>query len=385
VSFKRKQGDLLKERDRITQKTSDLPETQQQLLSLMRDFEVNQEIYLALQNKTQELAIMKASTVGNVRILDTADVFPQAEKPKKPLIVIVATLLGGMFSVAFILIKAAFNRGITNPQDFSDVGLTVYASIPVSDKQTSFSDKQRSRNKLSKSVGRKNKAAEEILVAKVNPTYSAIEAIRSLRTSLHFAMLEAKNNVVMISGASPMVGKSFVSTNLAAVIAQAGQRVILIDADMRKGYSHKLFNVTAEQGLSCNLIGDIDTAESIKATDIENLDFISRGKIPPNPSELLMGERFSKLITELSTQYDLVIIDTPPILAVTDASIIGHHAGTLFMLARFEQSSLKEIAAAANRFELNGIDIKGVIFNAVEKNASSYYGDYGYYNYEYKS
>jgi tyrosine-protein kinase Etk/Wzc len=189
----------------------------------------------------------------------------------------------------------------------------------------------------------------------------------------------------MISGASPEVGKSFVSTNLAAVIAQAGQKVVLVDADMRKGYSHKLFNLTAEQVLSCNLIGDIDTAKAIKATTIENLDFISRGKIPPNPSELLMGERFSKLITELSAQYDLVIIDTPPILAVTDASIIGHHAGTSFMLVRFEQSSLKEVAAAANRFELNGIDIKGVIFNKVEKNASSYYGDYGYYNYEYKS
>jgi tyrosine-protein kinase Etk/Wzc len=142
VSFKRQQGDLLKERDRITQKTSDLPETKQKLLSLMRDFEVNQEIYRALQNKTQELAIMKASTVGNVRILDTADVFPKAEKPKKPLIVIVATLLGGMLSVAFILIKVAFNRGITNPQDFNDIGLTVYATIPVSVTQISFSDKQ---------------------------------------------------------------------------------------------------------------------------------------------------------------------------------------------------------------------------------------------------
>jgi tyrosine-protein kinase Etk/Wzc len=157
------------------------------------------------------------------------------------------------------------------------------------------------------------------LVAKENPTDSATEAIRSLRTSLHFAMLEAKNNVVMISGASPGVGKSFVSTNLAVVIVQAGQKVILIDADMRKGYSHKLFNVTAEQGLSCNLIGGIDSEEVIKPTTIENLEFVSRGKIPPNPSELLMGERFSKLVTELSTQYDLVIIDTPPILAVTDA------------------------------------------------------------------
>jgi tyrosine-protein kinase Etk/Wzc len=385
VSFKRQQSNLLKERDRITQKTSDLPETQQKLLHLMRDFEVNQEIYLALQNKTQELAIMKASTVGNVRILDTADVFPKAEKPKKPLIVIVATLLGGTLSIAFILIKAAFNRGITNPQQFEDIGLTVYATIPLSDTQVTFTETQKLKAKLSKSMGRKSKVIKEVLVAKENPTDSAIEAIRSLRTSLHFAMLEAKNNVVMISGASPEVGKSFVSTNLAAVIAPAGQKVILVDADMRKGYSHKLFDLTAEQGLSCNLIGDLDTAKVIKPTNIENLDFISRGKIPPNPSELLMGERFSKLITELSAQYDLVIIDTPPILAVTDASIVGHHAGTSFMLARFEQSSLKEIAAAANRFELNGIDIKGVIFNAVEKNASSYYSEYGYYNYEYKS
>ena len=261
----------------------------------------------------------------------------------------------------------------------------MYATIPVSDTQSTFSEKQKTRKKLSKSVGRTKKVEQEILVAKENPTDSAIKAIRSLRTSLHFAMLEAKNNVVMISGASPEVGKSFVSTNLAAVIAQAGQKVVLVDADMRKVYSHKLFNVSAEQGLSCNLIGDLDTAKVIKASNIENLDFISRGKIQPNPSELLMGERFSKLMTELSSQYDLVIIDTPPILAVTNASIISHHTGTSFMQARFEQSSLKEIAAVANRFELNGIDIKGVFFNAVEKNASSYYGDYGYNNYECKS
>jgi tyrosine-protein kinase Etk/Wzc len=157
VSFKRQQSDLLKGRDRITQNISDLPQTKQNLLSLMRDFEVNQEIYLALQNKTQELAIMKASTVGNVRILDTADVFPKAEKPKNPLIVIVATLLGGMLSVAFILIKSAFNRGITNPQDFSDVGLTVYAIIPVCVTQLTFSEKQKSRKNLAKALAVKIK------------------------------------------------------------------------------------------------------------------------------------------------------------------------------------------------------------------------------------
>lgn len=151
---------------------------------------------------------------------------------------------------------------------------------------------------------------------------------------------------------------------------------------MRKGYTHKVFNQSAEQGLSDNLIGDIKVENTVKKTDIENLDVISRGKVPPNPSELLMGERFSALVEQLSQDYDLVIIDTPPVLTVTDAAIIGNHAGTSLMLARFEQSSLKEIAAAINSFELNGIDIKGIIFNAVEKKARSYYGDYGYYNYE---
>ena len=134
-----------------------------------------------------------------------------------------ATLLGGVLSVAFILIKAAFNRGITNPQQFEDIGLTVYATIPLSDTQVTFTETQKLKAKISKSMGRKTKVVKEVLVAKENPTDSAIEAIRSLRTSLHFAMLEAKNDVVMISGASPGVGKSFVSTNLAAVIAQAGQ------------------------------------------------------------------------------------------------------------------------------------------------------------------
>ena len=166
--------------------------------------------------------------MGNVRIVDSAHVSRIAVKPKKPLIVVLATLLGGMFSVAFVLIKDAFNRGVTNPQEFEDIGLTVYATIPLSDTQVKFSEKQKLKEKIRHKVGRKKNVVQEILVAKANPADSAIEAIRSLRTSLHFAMLEAKNNVMMISGASPTIGKSFVSTNLAVVIAQAGQKSFLL-------------------------------------------------------------------------------------------------------------------------------------------------------------
>lgn len=384
VSLIKKKQELINQRQQLTQSVKGLPETQQQILRLTRDVEVNQQIYLALLNNVQQLKVAKAGTVGNVRIIDSAQAMQRAVKPKKALIVVLATLMGGLFSVAFVLVKAALNRGVTNPQEFEDIGFTVYATIPVSDTQVKFLDKKRLKEKLSEKVGRKKKVIQEILVAKDNPADIAIEAIRSLRTSLHFAMLEAKNNVVMISGASPEVGKSFVSTNLATVIAQAGQKVLIIDADMRKGYVQKVYNRKAENGLSEHLIGDANLADIIKPTEIEHLDVITHGKFPPNPSELLMSERFSHFIESVSSQYDLVIIDTPPVLAVTDASIIGHHVGTSLMLARFNQSSLKEIAAAANRFELNGVDIKGIIFNAVEKNASSYYGDYGYYNYQYK-
>ncbi|TWX72949.1 polysaccharide biosynthesis tyrosine autokinase [Colwellia sp. C1TZA3] len=380
VSLIKKKQELLNQKQQLTVSVKNLPETQQQVLRLARDVEVNQQIYIALLNTKQELRVARAGTVGNIHIVDTAVVGRAPIKPKKALIVVMSTLLGGMFSVAFVLVRAALNRGVTNPQDFEDVGLTVYATIPDCETQNKFVRKLKLKSQIKKKSGRKKKISQEVLVAQENPSDLAVEAIRSLRTSLHFAMLEAKNNIIMITSASPGVGKSFVSSNLATVLAQAGKKVLLVDADMRKGYLHKMFTKKSDNGLSEYLVGNIELDTAIEQTDVEKLDFISRGKVPSTPSELLMGKRFTDLINTISNDYDLVIIDTPPILAVTDPAIIGHHVGTTLMLARFNQSNLKEIAVAANRFELNGIEIKGVIFNAVKKKSSSY----GYYNYEYK-
>ena len=175
------------------------------------------------------------------------------------------------------------------------------------------------------------------------------------------------------------------SVNLAAVIAQSGRRVLIIDADMRKGYLHRRFDNGPENGLAEVLAGTLGVTEAIRGTPVEGLDYLSRGKIPSNPSELLMGPGFTRLVESLADSYDLVLFDTPPILAVTDASIIGAYCGSSLMVGRFESCTAKEIAAANSRFELNGIDIKGIVFNAVQKKAGSYYYDYGYYNYEYKS
>jgi tyrosine-protein kinase Etk/Wzc len=132
------------------------------------------------------------------------------------------------------------------------------------------------------------------------------------------------------------------------------------------------------------LSGKLSTEQVVKPSGIENLDVVTRGQVPPNPSELLMHPRFKEFTKWASDNYDLVIIDTPPVLAVTDPSIVGALAGTTLMVARFGQSTIKEIEVAQGRFEQSGIEVKGVIFNAIEKKASSSYG-YGYYNYAYIS
>ncbi|WP_448111196.1 polysaccharide biosynthesis tyrosine autokinase [Pseudomonas lini] len=372
-------GELSSKQKSLASKVEGLPSTQQELLNLTRDVEVGTAIYTQLLNKSQELDVMRAGTVGNVRLIDTADVnFLKPVKPKKALIVLIATILGGLLAVALVLVRKALNRGLESPEAIEQLGLPVYASIPYSILQKTEEDK------ISRGRGR---SAGSTLLAISHPTDLAIEALRSLRTSLHFAMHEADNNRLMISGPSPKVGKTFVSVNLAVVIAQTGLRVLLIDVDMRKGYLHKVLGTSADNGLSDILARRCDMATAIHKTAIDNFDFVSRGQIPPNPSELLMHANFSALLEQASKQYDLVILDTPPLLAVTDAAIVGRQSGTNLIVTRYGLNPAKEIELTVRRFSQNGVVIKGAIFNGVERKASNKYGysDYGYYNYAYAS
>jgi tyrosine-protein kinase Etk/Wzc len=269
------------------------------------------------------------------------------------------------------------HRGIEDISEIEALGLPVYASVPYSEYQVKLTGFAKAR---------KGKTAKvKSILAMDNPADLSIEALRSLRTSLHFAMMEAKNSIIAISGPSPGVGKSFISVNLAIVLAQSGKKVLIVDADMRKGYLQTQFGMKPEDGLSDFLSGRISLEQATKQSQVSGLDVITRGQIPPNPSELLMHERFSQLIEKIDAEYDLVIIDTPPILAVTDPAIVSAHAGSTLLVTRFGQNHVKELELTRNRFEQNGIDVKGVVFNGVLKKASNAYGYYGYYNYEYKS
>lgn len=370
-----KRKTLQDEKGKLNKRVSSMPETQQEILRLSRDVESGRAVYMQLLNRQQALNIAKSSAIGNVRIIDNAVTQPKPVKPKKVLIVIVGLVLGGFVSIGFVLFRVFLRRGIESPEQLEELGINVYASILVAE---AVAEKA-----LQKSSW-KRKSVEEYssFLAIDNPADLAIEAIRGLRTSLHFAMMEARNNVLMISGASPNAGKTFVSTNLAAVIAQTGKKVLLIDTDMRKGYTHRLFNVSNDNGLSDVLSGKIEIENAVKPVKDIGLDFISRGMVPPNPAELLMHRRFGELIEWASKNYDIIVLDTPPILAVTDAAVIGNYAGTTLLVARFEQNTVKEIEVSFKRFDQSGVAVKGCILNGVVKKASSYYG-YGYNHYGY--
>ncbi|SEK40168.1 polysaccharide biosynthesis tyrosine autokinase [Halomonas daqiaonensis] len=372
-----KKQQLINERERLNERIDRLPETQQQVLRHTRDVELNQEIYLQLRNKIQEMKIAKASTVGNVRILDPAVVQPAPVEPKKPLIVVLATLLGGMLSVGIVLVRGMLRRGVESPDQIEDVGLPVYASVPLSDEQQKLVQRVKRRH------ARHGHDIVTGILAERAPADTAVEALRGLRTSLHFAMLEAGNNRLMITGPSPGIGKSFLAVNLATVCAMGGQKVLVVDADMRKGHIHHAFGASSESGLSELLSGKTNWDQVVRDSGIENLSYVTRGTAPPNPAELFMHASFTAFLEQASSEFDLVILDTPPVLAVTDASLVGKQCGTSLMVARFQLNPAKELEIATRRLETAGVTVKGAILNAVERKAATRYG-YGYYNYAYK-
>lgn len=353
--------------NRLTQ----LPETQRLYLQLYRDVKVNNELYTSLLNSYQQLKIANAGEIGNVRIIDTAVEPVKPVKPKKLIVLILSIFVGGFIGVLIALLRNMLRNGIKDSgQIENELDLPVYATVPRSPIQ------ETRMNIL------KKKRAIPILAVKSSDDI-AIESLRSIRTAIHFALTSAKNNIIMIAGPSPEVGKSFISTNLATIFAQGNKRVLLIDADMRRGYMHKYFDVDIKPGLSELLSGQADLTQVLHKTQVANLDVITRGKSPTNPSEMLSSTQFKDLLEKFQTQYDHIIIDTPPVLAVTDGIIISQYTGVNLIVARYAKSHMKELELTVNRFEQAGVKVNGFILNDIQRSSG---GGYGYnYAYAYKA
>jgi tyrosine-protein kinase Etk/Wzc len=331
-----------------------LPNVEQDLLRLSRDVQVNNELYTGLLNSFQQLRLVKEGKLGNVRIVDVA-VVPRAPiKPQRSELLAVAGLLGLLAGLGAAFVRNSLRSGIDNPDDIEQhLGLHVFATVPHSLDQEHLSSEA------------KGPTAGIQLLAHRSPEDPGIESLRSLHTALQFAMLDAHNNVVLVTGPTPGVGKSFISANFAAVLSAGGKRVLLIDADMRKGHIHKSFNVPRGLGLSDLITGSQTLAQVIHNNVSPQLDLITTGTLPPNPAELLMSPVTLQLLQTLSDQYDIVLIDTPPVLAVSDTQVIAPAAGTVFLVARETVTTLGELQETSKRLTQSGVAVSGVIFNDI--------------------
>ena len=352
----------------LNQAIKRLPETQRLYLQLYRDVKVNTELYTSLLNSYQQLKIVKAGEIGNVRIIDTAVEPVKPIKPRKLIVLLLSIFIGGFIGVMIALLRNLLSSGIKDSSRIeNELDLPVYATVPRS-------PIQESRVQLLK-----KKKSIPILAAK-NSEDIAIESLRSIRTTIHFALNKAKNNIIAISGPAPEIGKSFISTNLAAIFAQGNKKVLLIDADIRRGYLHKYFSHDTSPGLTEYLAGQ-NTIEQciVHSNTVNNLDFLPRGKNHSHAAEMLGSNRLSELLEQLSQQYDHIIIDTPPILAVTDGIIISQFAGVNLVVARYAKTQMKELELTINRFEQAGTKVNGIILNDVRATVGGNYG----YNYAY--
>lgn len=357
----------------MTQTIKKLPETQRLYLQLYRDVKVNTELYTSLLNSYQQLKIAEAGEIGNVRIIDHAIEPVKPVKPRSLIVLILSIFVGGFIGVLIALIRNMLKSGIKDATQLeSEFNLPVYATVPRSPLQENR-------------IGLLKKKKSIPILAVNHGDDIAVESLRSMRTAIHFVLNSASNNIIMISGPSPEVGKSFISTNLATILTQSGSRVLIIDADLRRGYIHKYFNLDTQPGLTEYLNSQSSLESVIRETNVSGLSVMTRGKSPNNPSELLGSSRFKALLEQVSTQFDYVIIDTPPVLAVTDGIIIAQYAGVNLVVARHSKTQMKELEITINRFEQAGVKVNGFILNDIQRSVGGSYG-YGYnYNYAYKA
>lgn len=353
-----------------------LPDTQQTVLRLTENMELAKKLYISLVNSVQKLRMTKAGTVSNIRVIDYAIPPISSFAPKKSLIIVIATSLGLILAIIFVFIRENIKKqGIKNPREIEDqLGLPIYASVPHSDKQIIHKKKQLKKGKI--------QIHNYGLIALNHPKDPAIEGLVSLATRLHFEKIKNSNNILLISGSSPGIGKSFISANLSAVLATQGKRTLVIDTDIRRGHLNRYFNLPRKNGLSEYLGSTLKLRSAIYKTQCQNLYVLPTGELPSNPVELLMGERFADMLSRLSQSFDYIIIDSAPILAVTDASIVARLAGMTLLVAKYGIHPISELEQCVKKFDHEDINLKGIIFNDID--VIDGYGDsYGKYIYQY--
>ncbi|MFI3186702.1 MAG: polysaccharide biosynthesis tyrosine autokinase [Methylococcaceae bacterium] len=353
--------------DALEKRIKDLPRTEQSMVSLSRDVQVNTELYTSLLNSAQEQRIAAAGSLGNSRIVDLAVSPEKPYWPNPSLLLAIATLLGLSAGSAQVFLRHSLQRHDNYPALLEyQVGLPLFAAIPHSKKQ----------RRLARLIDQ-GKAREPGILSSQDPLDISVESLRGLRTTLEATLATDASKVIMVSSPAPGMGKSFVSTNLAALLASIKKRVLIIDADMRNGRLHETFSVHKQPGLSDLLAGRATLGEVIISLPDVGVDFIPRGSMALNPAELLVLGELAETLEQLKSFYNHIVIDSPPILGATDAAIMGKHADATFLVVKEGRYTAQELEVSYRRFQQVGIKPNGFIINDM-KEGSSYYPYYGY-------
>lgn len=358
--------------DKLNEQSRRLPELEQQLLNLTRNVMVSSEMYVNLLNSHQQLRLIKEGKVANVRIIDTAEATETPIKPKKARSLLFGLVIGLALGVSAAALRRLLQPSVVDANDIEQsLGLHVMTTMPYSAKQAALHQK----------LG--DQKVKTHILAYAEPEDPAVESLRSLRTALQFKLLESSNNLVLVAGPIPEVGKSFVSLNFAAVLGASDKKVLLIDADLRQGELYRYFNLDSRHhGLSELIQGTHQQEQVIQKNVMPNVDFISTGQRSLNPSELLHSTVESGLLKQLASGYDMVIIDTAPVLAAADSLTLASQAATILMVAKANKTTLGEIEESTKRIQQAGGRVAGVVFNGVRANRSSFGSKYDYYRYQ---
>lgn len=371
VAIGQKLHQLQGEREALEGRLRKLPAAELESARRLRDVKVANELYLLVLNKAQELKVVKEGEIGNVRVLDAAIVPVRPVAPRKAAVLALSLLAGLGLGVLGVFARRAFAEGVEDPEALERAtGIAVNASVPHSEVQAE-GDRRTRRQR-----------GGATLLAAAEPKDLAVESLRSLRTSLQFALVEARNSIVAIGGPAPGVGKSFVTANLAHLLGESGKRVLVVDADLRRGQLHRYFGAERAVGLSDAIAGEVALDAAIRPTPSANVSLLATGTIPPNPAELLGSERFQRLLAEVAGRYDVVLLDTPPVLAVTDGALVARHAGVNLLVVRAGKHPMREIAAALRQLGRSGVRVGGMVMNDVRLDRGL--GRRNAYHYQYK-
>ena len=359
-------SDAQRSLDTTRKQIQQLPSVEQGVLQLQRDVAVDTALYTNLLNTRQQMILARASKTGTVRIVDTAKVAEQPIGPHRGVAMIALLMVGLLAGAAIVIVRQRVVGTIGDAEEIEwTTGLPVFATVPHSPVAA--------QAELRPKAGRRRARAPEPLVAVQD---AALESLRNFRAALQLSMPDASNPVVLISGPTTGVGKSFVAANIASLVSAAKRRVLLIDADLRKGALHERFRYSRAPGLSDVVAGTHGLEEAIKRGVVPGLDFVAMGSVVPDPGELLLQPALAELIEQVASRYDMVVIDGPPLLPVADALVLGRLAGTVFLVARSGVTTLAELDESARRLEHAHIDVRGVVLNDYKGAPGRY--DYGY-------